>query len=432
MSVFSFKFICLLFFVTSCTTTGPSIFGKQSLHEQYGKKITDAGLKETALGREWFAAAEYALSRPMSILLPYKEIGYFASDKPRAVGLRFSAKRGEKLLIQLDRKPTVAFALYADFWKINNEGNPSSLTFFDTSKTSFDYEIAETGSYLLRIQPELLRSGEYTLSITTGASLGYPVAGKNSRLGGIWGDARDAGTRRHEGIDIFAPLRTPVVASEEGIVTAANENNLGGKVVWMRLKGRNYTLYYAHLDEQFVSDGQHVNKGDTLGLIGNTGNARTSTPHLHFGIYAVGGAIDPLPFVDQKVKNPPAISISPDKLRKKHRITSSSRINIDNASIVLKENTLILPHAATNNQYRIELPDGNIAVVPAKSLQTADKALRQLKLKDSAYLYEAPNITALRKRLLPKSESIEVIAFFNDFAYVESESTEGWIPVRKL
>jgi murein DD-endopeptidase MepM/ murein hydrolase activator NlpD len=57
-------------------------------------------------------------------------------------------------------------------------------------------------------------------------------------------------------------------------------------------------LYYAHLDRHAVSAGQRVRKGEIVGFIGNTGNARTTAPHLHFGIYRRGqGAIDPLYYV---------------------------------------------------------------------------------------------------------------------------------------
>ena len=57
-------------------------------------------------------------------------------------------------------------------------------------------------------------------------------------------------------------------------------------------------LYYAHLDQQLVSPGERVNAGEIVGTVGNTGNARTTAPHLHFGIYAVGrGAIDPYWFI---------------------------------------------------------------------------------------------------------------------------------------
>ncbi len=54
--------------------------------------------------------------------------------------------------------------------------------------------------------------------------------------------------------------------------------------------------YYAHLDGFAVESGDKVKKGEILGYVGNTGNAITTPPHLHFGIYA-GGPVDPAPFL---------------------------------------------------------------------------------------------------------------------------------------
>src|SRR5690606_37952339 len=92
-----------------------------------------------------------------------------------------------------------------------------------------------------------------------------------------------------------------------GRITSVKEGGLGGKTVWMRPEGRNISLYYAHLDSQSVSIGQRVAEGDTVGFVGNTGNARTTPPHLHFGIYSMGGAVDPLPYVKKDLTGPPAI-----------------------------------------------------------------------------------------------------------------------------
>ena len=171
-------FITLLLIVSfsSCTTRGPAgLFGSKTPHEAYSDKLSNAGLKETKLGRSWFLAAEQSLQKALSITLPYSETGYFAADKPEATGVRFKAKRGEKLSISLTKKPTTGFLVYMDLWQVKDNSKPNLLESADTAKLQIAYEVKSDGYYLVRLQPELLGSGEYTLSITTGPSLGFPV-----------------------------------------------------------------------------------------------------------------------------------------------------------------------------------------------------------------------------------------------------------------
>lgn len=103
--------------------------------------------------------------------------------------------------------------------------------------------------------------------------------------------------RKHEGIDIFAPRGTPVQSATEGIVMRVGENRLGGQVVWVLGPG-GQRHYYAHLDRfSDVRTGMRVEAGRVLGYVGNTGNAITTPPHLHYGIYETGGAINPYPLI---------------------------------------------------------------------------------------------------------------------------------------
>ncbi|WP_370512783.1 M23 family metallopeptidase, partial [Achromobacter sp. LC458] len=124
------------------------------------------------------------------------------------------------------------------------------------------------------------------------SSLPVPVQGVSARrLTDTWGAARSGG-RQHEGIDIFAARGTPVLSTTEGVVMQVGTNNLGGQVVWVLGPGRQ-RHYYAHLDGYAdIERGQLVAPGDVLGYVGNTGNARGTPPHLHYGIYD-GGAINP-------------------------------------------------------------------------------------------------------------------------------------------
>lgn len=136
------------------------------------------------------------------------------------------------------------------------------------------------------------------------ASVAMPVEGVQSRaLRDTWQAARGAG-RRHEGIDIFAEKGTPVLAATEGIVQRREETRLGGKVVWVLGPGGQHH-YYAHLDGfAALERGQRIEAGALLGFVGNTGNASNTPPHLHYGVYGAGGAINPYPLLASRPGKP--------------------------------------------------------------------------------------------------------------------------------
>src|SRR5262245_59768908 len=108
-----------------------------------------------------------------------------------------------------------------------------------------------------------------------------------------------SGGRSHEGNDIFAPMGTPLVACERGVIANMGTGTLGGIKLWVvGESGTEY--YYAHLIEYApgIVDGKIVEAGDVIGYVGNTGNAISTPPHLHFEIHPEGGdAIDPYPLL---------------------------------------------------------------------------------------------------------------------------------------
>lgn len=134
-------------------------------------------------------------------------------------------------------------------------------------------------------------------SIPLPERLPIPVKGiKAYQLKDTWGAARSQG-RSHEGIDIMAERGTKVVSATTGIVVDMRNNNLGGKVIWIAGPAGSYH-YYAHLDKhkRGLNVGDRVKKGQVIGYVGNTGNARGGSPHLHYGIYLNGkgrGAVNP-------------------------------------------------------------------------------------------------------------------------------------------
>src|ERR1041384_3700211 len=116
-----------------------------------------------------------------------------------------------------------------------------------------------------------------------------------------WGAPRGTG-RRHEGQDIFAPRGTPILSATNGFIYKIGENNLGGQTVSVIGSGGR-VYYYAHLDAyaKGIAVGDRVSKRTVLGYVGKTGSAQGTPPHLHFGIYTLTGAINPLPLLTDRV-----------------------------------------------------------------------------------------------------------------------------------
>jgi peptidoglycan LD-endopeptidase LytH len=267
----------------------------ESPHEQFARSLADAHLDETTMGRAWLGAAAAALDRPAPLQLPAELRGRFDPASPSALGWRFRAARGRRIEVDVEIEGTAR--VFVDLFEERGERRVRAAS--ADAGASLRFEPTENGMFVLRVQPELLGGGEYRIAPRAVATLRFPVEGVTARsVASVFGDPRDRGTRSHEGVDIFARRGAPAVAATDGWVTRVATTRLGGKVVWVWDPARGQALYYAHLDRQDVTPGTRVHAGDPLGVVGNTGNARTTAPHLHFGIYRpLHGAVDPLPFI---------------------------------------------------------------------------------------------------------------------------------------
>ncbi|MFC0678853.1 M23 family metallopeptidase [Lysobacter korlensis] len=126
--------------------------------------------------------------------------------------------------------------------------------------------------------------------------LPVPVDGvEPDDIADTWGAPRGR-DRTHEGVDIFAKRGTPVRSATRGVVLSVRDSGLGGRQVWVLGPGHE-RHYYAHLDDWAfaLAAGDIVQPGSMLGTVGTTGNARGTPPHLHYGIYSAGGALNPVP-----------------------------------------------------------------------------------------------------------------------------------------
>ena len=129
-------------------------------------------------------------------------------------------------------------------------------------------------------------------------ALPSPVDGVRARrIADTFGAPRGA-DRTHAGVDIFAARGTAVTSTTRGLVISVRDGGLGGKQVWI-LGPAHERHYYAHLQDWApgLAVGDVVRAGDALGGVGDTGNARGTPTHLHYGIYGRNGAYDPLPLL---------------------------------------------------------------------------------------------------------------------------------------
>ncbi len=366
MKPFIFAGLLISLFGYSCGSTVRNIFNNKTPHEAFADDLDDNNLDKTPEGRQWLAASQLALQDAQTIPLPYRHQGFFGRDKSRALALEFKAKQGERITFDLTKKDSLPFVIFADVFRQGETGSP--LLSADTASSKFSFNADATGTYVLRLQPQLFHAGSYNLSISVGPSLNFPVSGTKAHAGSFWGADRDGGKRRHEGIDIFAPKLTPAVAAADGYVSGVREGGIGGKTVWLRATDQNVYLYYAHLDKQLVQEGQEVKKGDVVGLVGNTGNAKYTPAHLHFGVYTHNGPVDPFPFVNKAVKTAPAV---PQKnLDVALKLIKSQK---DRTGALVAANTILVPLAVTSKMYIAELPDGNIIQTPFASVKTVKR-----------------------------------------------------------
>ncbi len=119
--------------------------------------------------------------------------------------------------------------------------------------------------------------------------------------------AERRGNGGHEAIDIPARRGTPVLATDHGRVVKLFTSIPGGLTVYQVDRDENIMYYYAHLDAYApgLREGDLVRRGDVLGVVGSTGNASASAPHLHFAILRLpngkewwkGTAINPFPLL---------------------------------------------------------------------------------------------------------------------------------------
>lgn len=406
-------------------------------HEQYAVVLEESGLRETALGRDWLAAAELALRAPVPVSLPFRERAYFVDSEAGVASWSFGATRGDQVRITIVREDTATFAVFADLFEApaDTSRDLTRRAWSDTLAQSITHNVRSDSRYILRVQPELLRAGSVTVTIERGPSLAFPVEGRGTRaIQSFFGADRDAGRRVHHGVDIFAPRGTPVLAAVDGVIRSTRPNNLGGIVVWLRDDEANQSLYYAHLDTQIVERGQRIRAGDTLGFVGNSGNARTTPPHLHFGIYQSGsGPVDPLPFIREARPESREV-LNGTELGTWVRTRAADAVVFQDPSRdpsprrLLPRGTPLRVLAASTTMLRVRLPDGSIGYVPPRTIEPVARPLgaEQLAVGTPLLSLPAPLAPAVAAA---GDQPVEVLGRYGSYALVRTVERAGWVEV---
>lgn len=407
-------------------------FSKTPPYKKYIRSLQQAELEETALAQAWINAGENVFTDSIFVDLPFSESGYFEASRPSARSYRFKAAGGQVLTVNTSVISKENSKMFVDLFSFGSAEWVPLANSDSTANLTFEFE-KDYQDCVLRIQPELLVTAYYTISISLTPVLMNPVAGAtNKSIGSFYGDSRDGGKRRHEGVDIFAKKGTPVVAPLDGYVSRVGTSNLGGKVVWMQDDKRRHAYYFAHLDEQLVVPGIKVRRGDTLGTVGNTGNARYTPPHLHFGIYQ-GKSKDPINFIktldavtealpwDTTFRQPEFKTIA------KSSVLFSGPAKKHTQRTTLSKGSYVEVVAQSGEWFRVMLPDTQEGFMQRDQV-AAVKNGRKSRLKAPSVLYAGINNPKIPLMELHASTMIEVLATFEDFRFVRTkDGTVGWL-----
>jgi len=433
----SYFFLLCLVTLTSCQQEAvivSDLFRPNNHHEAYQYQLEQTGIDQTALGKAWIQAAESALTEPLIIETPFSEEFYQDSKQVKSVGYRLSALRGHKITVELESQLQNETKLFLQIFRVTND----TLNLYEHIASNNDtlsyleFEPQADEDYIIRFQTEILRGGRFNIKIKSLPALAFPVSGKDkSAIGSLFGVPRDAGRRKHHGIDIFAKRHTPIIAPCDGFIRSTKENELGGKVIWFRDTERQQTLYFAHLQDVLVSEDAQIEKGDTIATVGNSGNAKTTAPHLHFGIYK-NGPIDPYHFVvapRTKFKKELANQENIGSIARTSNATNLKLNDITRKSgkKKLTDNQILRVVGTSAAYYRVELPDSTVGYIAYSDIESTSKPIKKLNVQSNTNLLAAPNEHTLVINSIDNATSVKVLGMHHNYYYIEDDGRTGWI-----
>lgn len=425
--------------ITEVREALPEVFQPDSPYENYADSLRQASLDRTTLGQAWFRVGAQALANPADGDLPMREVVYFDPAEPAAFSWEFQLRRGQRLVARVITEQLASPSKpppFLELFRVEAPNQAPAPVERSDDGRAIDWAVERNGMYILRLQVELLAGGRHEVTVEVAPGLTFPVSGKDSAaIGSRFGDPRDGGSRKHHGVDIFAPRGTHAVAADDGYISRVGTNNLGGNVVWMHTEG-GLSLYYAHLERQLVRDGQRVRAGEPVGEVGNSGNARSTPTHLHFGVYE-NGPTDPWPYLWAPPGEPAPIEADLGILEARWGRVATSRMNFrsgPNTSTEilasLPRNTPVALEGVRGQWYRARLADGTQGWAHGNLVEAADRPVRRLTLPRAEVLRHSPAYTSPTVAAVAQGAVVEVLAEEEGGdLYVEDpgSSRRGWM-----
>jgi murein DD-endopeptidase MepM/ murein hydrolase activator NlpD len=197
------------------------------------------------------------------------------------------------------------------------------------------------------------------------------------------------------------------------------------------------SFYYAHLDRQTVGTGARVRAGEKLGEVGNTGNARSTPPHLHFAVFRGGEAVDPWGYLVDLGAGKPAVEAPTERLGDWIRTATAGlrlRGGPGTSFSVLDELPGQYPlrvDAAVRNWFRVETAAGRAGFVAAWLTAELDPPLARRVIAEPLEVLAEPSPGAPEIARFSEGVSLSIQARAGALDLVLGpENVRGWVRAR--
>ena len=421
---------------TIVQSASSSVRAQYPVRQQLVRELTDDSTYPLSLIDDWEWQAQRSLNEPLPLLLPYAEGWLALPDKSQAVTFTVLAREGRILEVNTQRDPTAQGGLVVELFDLDDD-HMRPVASIGPTDNQLRWPVLNSGTYRIRVQSALGSAGAFAVALDERFAFDFPVDTDAAEpVRSFFGMPRDGGKREHHGIDIFAPRNTPVVAAADGYVSRVGTSKRGGLHIWQRASDESGkaigTLYYAHLEDTFVTAGTWVDRGTPIGSVGNSGNAISTPPHLHFGLYQrFKGPLDPLPLTGPAQR--PRVSTSSG-----HRWPVWVSINRESVNVragpgteftvleTVGRDELVQVEAATDGWLRVRTGNGETGFLSAALVGAIQS--QTLVVVEESKVQATPESSSATLVILQAEQSIRLLGRYGPARYIETDTgLRGWI-----